>query len=330
MKRVWLVLGLLLLIAARPVAAHELRPAYLDMHEAAPHQFTVLWKVPAIGEMRLALDLRLPSDCVSKAEPTTSIEGGAYLERWSTDCKGGLKGKTISINGLSSTMTDVLAHIVYADGVTEIARLKADSPSFVVAGQQTTWDVAYTYLVLGVDHIMSGFDHLLFILALIILIHDLRRLIKTVTAFTVAHSITLAGAALGYFSLPQKPVEAAIALSIAFVGSEILKSEPKQLRLSEKYPWAVAFTFGLLHGFGFAGALKEIGLPQSDVPMALLTFNLGVEVGQLMFIGAVLTLLAAARRVLRIMPYLARSAAAYAIGLTATFWLIARLAAFGN
>jgi hydrogenase/urease accessory protein HupE len=327
--RLWyLLLVLLPLLAGGPVAAHELRPAYLDLREVAPNEFAVLWKVPALGQMRLGLDARLPESCVRRTETATSIESAAYLERWTTDCNGGLKGRTISIDGLSSTMTDVLVHITYVDGSTEIARLKPDLPSFNVTGQQTTLEVAATYFVLGVEHILSGFDHLLFILALILLIHDLKQLVKTITAFTVAHSITLAGSALGYLSLPQPPVEATIALSIAFVASEVLKTDPKAQRLSERYTWVVAFAFGLLHGFGFAGALMEIGLPQSDVPMALLTFNLGVEVGQLIFIAAVLTMFTAMKAILGTIPWMSRAAAAYAIGVTATFWLMTRLGTF--
>lgn len=327
--RLWyLLLFLTPLFAAGPAAAHELRPAYLDLREVASDEFVVLWKVPAAGQMRLGLDARLPENCTTKAEPMKSIENGAYLERWTTDCSGGLKGRTISIDGLSSTMTDALAHIIFLNGATEIARLKPDLPSFTVAGQQTTMEVATTYFLLGVEHILGGFDHLLFVLALMLLIHDLRQLVKTITAFTVAHSITLAGAALGYFNLPQKPVEAVIALSIAFVASELIKSRPGQRRLSEDYPWVVAFTFGLLHGFGFAGALREIGLPQTDVPLALLTFNLGVEAGQLLFVSAVLAVVYVARTLILIPEVPARVAAAYVIGSIATFWVLERVAAF--
>lgn len=329
--RLWFLLLILFpLFAGGPVAAHELRPAYLDLREVAPNEFVVLWKVPAVGQMRLGLDARLPENCISRTEPVKSIEAGAYLERWTMSCTGGLKGWTINIDGLSSTMTDALTHITFLNGATEIARLKPDRPSFTVAGQQTTLEVAATYFLLGVEHILGGFDHLLFVLALILLIHEPRQLVKTVTAFTVAHSITLAAAALGYVSLPQPPVEVAIALSIAFVASEILKADRQAPRLSEIYTWVVAFAFGLLHGFGFAGALKEIGLPHSDVPMALLTFNLGVEAGQLMFIAAMLAIFGIAKVMIGTIPSFSRAVAAYAIGITATFWLISRLSTFGN
>lgn len=329
MRIVCLLLILLPFLTGVAARAHELKPAYLDLREVAPGAFAVLWKVPAIGEMRLGLNARLPENCVARTEPVRSIETGAYLERWTADCSGGLKGQAIGIDGLSATLTDVLVHITYADGATEIARLKPDLPSFTVAGQQTTLDVATTYFVLGVEHILGGFDHLLFVLALMLLIHDLKQLVKTITAFTVAHSITLAGAAFGYLSLPQPPVEATIALSIAFVAREILKADPKAPRFSESHAWVVAFAFGLLHGFGFAGALKEIGLPHADVPLALLTFNLGVEAGQLIFVAAVLAVYAAAKAILGAIPRFSRAAAAYAIGITASFWLISRLWAFG-
>lgn len=329
MRIVCLLLILLPFLTGVAARAHELKPAYLDLREVAPGAFAVLWKVPAIGEMRLGLNARLPENCVARTEPVRSIETGAYLERWTADCSGGLKGRAIGIDGLSATLTDVLVHITYADGATEIARLKPDLPSFTVAGQQTTLDVATTYFVLGVEHILGGFDHLLFVLALMLLIHDLKQLVKTITAFTVAHSITLAGAAFGYLSLPQPPVEATIALSIAFVAREILKTDPKAPRFSVSHAWVVAFAFGLLHGFGFAGALKEIGLPHADVPLALLTFNLGVEAGQLIFVAAVLAVYAAAKAILGAIPRFSRAAAAYAIGITASFWLVSRLWAFG-
>lgn len=311
---------------AAPAIAHEVRPAYLDMRETASDEFTVVWKVPAQGDMRLGLYASLPKPCVEKAESVRSIEGGAYLERWTVACSGGLKGGEIIINGLKSTMTEALVRIEYENGDTEVMRLMPDAPSFVAAGAQTSLEVAQTYFLLGVDHILSGLDHLLFVLALMLLIRDRWMLVKTITAFTVAHSMTLAGASLGYFSLPQKPVEATIALSIAFIASELIKMKPGEKRLSESYPWVVAFAFGLLHGFGFAGALKEIGLPQSDVPLSLLTFNLGVEAGQLIFVAAALVLLRAASALVAIPPVPARQVGSYMIGTAAMLWLVPRIA----
>ncbi|MGZ2426273.1 HupE/UreJ family protein [Rhizobium laguerreae] len=306
--------------------AHEIRPAYLDMRETAPHEFAVVWKVPAQGDMRLGLYASLPKPCIEKAEPVRLIVNGAYLERRTVACAGGLRGGEIGINGLKSTMTEALVRIEYANGDTEVVRLMPDAPSFTAAGAQTSLEVAQTYFLLGVDHILSGLDHLLFVLALMLLIRGRWMLVKTITAFTIAHSITLAGASLGYFSLPQKPVEATIALSIAFVANELIKTKPGERRLSESYPWVVAFAFGLLHGFGFAGALKEIGLPQSDVPLSLLTFNLGVEAGQLIFVAMALVLVRAANALIAMPPAPARQIGAYMIGTAAMLWLIPRIA----
>jgi hydrogenase/urease accessory protein HupE len=323
-----LLMVLLLLFQSAPAAAHEIRPAYLDMRETTPDVFAIVWKVPALGDRRLSLYARLPDECTANTEPATSFDGGAYIERWTAACDGGVKGRDITIDGLRSTMTDALVHITYRNGTTEILRVKPDVPTVIVAGAQTGLEVAATYFRLGVDHILSGFDHLLFVLALMLLIHNPWTLAKTITAFTLAHSITLAVAALGYFSLPQKPVEATIALSIAFVASELTKIKPGERRLSESYPWMVAFGFGLLHGFGFAGALKEIGLPQVDVPLALLTFNLGVEAGQMLFVAAVLISFRSITVLVTVPIGPARLTAAYLIGTMAAGWLITRLTGF--
>lgn len=327
MTRLGALLAVLLSVSlATPGYAHEIRPAYLDMRETASGEFAVVWKVPAQGEMRLGLYASLPKRCIEKAQPVRSIVAGAYLERWTVACIGGMKGGEIGIIGLKSTMTEALVRIEYENGETEVVRLMPDAPTFVAAGAQTSLEVAQTYFLLGVDHILSGLDHLLFVLALMLLIRERWMLVKTITAFTVAHSITLAGASLGYFSLPQKPVEATIALSIAFVASELIKMRPGETRLSESYSWVVAFTFGLLHGFGFAGALMEIGLPQSDLPLSLLTFNLGVEAGQLIFVAAVLVVLRAAGALGTIGHAPARQFGAYIIGTAAMLWLVSRIA----
>ena len=329
MIRYAFILGCLMqAVVAPPAAAHELRPAYLDIQETAADAFTVVWKVPARGDLRLGLYVRMPDTCKPKGEPVGSVEGGAFFERWSMICAGGIKGHEIAIDGLRSTLTDALARIEYRDASTQVARLTPEAPQFIASGVQSTLEVAQTYFLLGIEHILMGLDHLLFVLALILLIRDPWMLVKTITAFTVAHSITLAGAAVGYFSLPQPPVEATIALSIAFVARELARAQPGERRLSESYPWVIAFAFGLLHGFGFAGALKEIGLPQTDVPLALLTFNLGVEAGQLMFVAAVLLAYQGLRALYDVPPVAGRMIAAYGIGSIATFWLVSRVSAF--
>jgi hydrogenase/urease accessory protein HupE len=238
----------------------------------------------------------------------------------------------IHIDGLAQTSTDVLVRFDFADGVNEARRLTPGNPSFTVPIQPSRLEVARTYFLLGVEHILSGIDHLAFVLALLILVKGMRRLIITVTAFTIAHSLTLAGATLGFVHMPGPPIEAAIALSIVFVASEIIHSRQGKPGLTENYPWVVAFTFGLLHGFGFAGALSEIGLPQNSIPIALLFFNVGVEIGQLLFIACVFAVIALARHIARRInvpqPAWAWAVPPYAIGGVAAFWVIQRIAAF--
>jgi hydrogenase/urease accessory protein HupE len=241
-------------------------------------------------------------------------------------------GHPIAIDGLSATMTDVLVRMEGLDTKTQTTRLTPSAPSFVVEAAPKATEVARTYLVLGVEHILLGIDHLLFVLALLILVKGTRRLIWTVTAFTLAHSLTLAGATLGFVHVPGPPVEAAIALSIVFVAAEIVHSRQGMQGLTERFPWIVAFTFGLLHGFGFASALSEVGLPQTAIPLALLFFNVGVEIGQLLFIALVFAVIALARQVMRRFavpqPLWTWRVAPYAIGSVAAFWFIQRIAAF--
>lgn len=314
--------------AAGPTAAHELRPAYLDMRETAPDEFAVVWKVPARGDFRLSLHVRLPDTCKPKSEPVGTIEGAAFFKRWTVVCLEGIKGHDIAVDGLRTTLTDALVRIAYLAGSTQTSRLTPEAAVMMVSGVQTGLEVSGTYFWLGVDHILSGFDHLLFVFALILLIRDAWTLIKTVSAFTVAHSITLAGATLGYFSLAPGPVEATIALSIAFVASELAKSQSGEGGLAQNYPWVIAFAFGLLHGFGFAGALREIGLPQSDVPLALLMFNLGVEAGQLLFVVIVLIAIKAITALVSIPMTPVRLTAAYVIGTISSYWFFTRVSTF--
>lgn len=323
-----LLLLLMFPIIAGAAQAHEMRPAYLEIRETNPDEYSILWKVPAAGDKRLGLYVRMPEACRVATEPVGTITGAAYYERWRVTCAGGLAGREVVIDGLRSTLTDVLARISYANGTSQVSRLTPEAPALVVTGSPSTFEVAKTYFVLGVDHILTGLDHLLFVLALMLLIRDPWMLVKAITAFTVAHSITLAGSALGFLSLPQKPVEAVIALSIAFVARENLSMTSGEQRLSAVYPWVVAFAFGLLHGFGFAGALKEIGLPQTDIPLALLMFNLGVEAGQLLFIAALVLAFKALTALSNVPLATARPAVAYAIGVVATFWLVSRVSQF--
>lgn len=325
-----LLLALLCLITG-VASAHEVRPAYLELRQTATDTYEVLWKVPARGEdLRFGLYVELPSDAANLTEPRGGFVGGSFVERWSVSRPGGLDGATIHIAGLAATRTDVLVRVERLDGTTQVGRIAPAAPDFVVDAAPPWLEVAITYLKLGIEHILLGIDHLLFVLALLILVQGTHKLIVTVTAFTVAHSITLAGAALGVVSVPIAPVEACIALSIVFVATEIVHGRSGRPGLTARYPWLVAFVFGLLHGFGFASALREIGLPQTDIPLALLFFNVGVEVGQLLFIAAVLTVVGLARRLPLTPPAWSWRIPPYAIGGLASFWLLQRLAALGE
>ena len=322
------IVSIFLLMIETPVQAHEVRPGYLQVQQTGEETFKVLWKVPARGGLKLGIYVRFPDTCTTASEKISTKSGGAFISRWTVDCPGGLSGKTIFIDGLSGTLTDVLAQIERLDGTTQVSRITSDTPSFVVDETPKWHQVAFIYLGLGVEHILLGIDHLLFVLVLLLLINSWRMLVATVTAFTVAHSLTLAAATLGYVHVPQRPVEAVIALSIAFVAAEIVHIESGNTRWTQRWPWTIAFAFGLLHGFGFAGALSEIGLPEQSIPLSLLFFNVGVEIGQLLFIACVLAVGLIVKRFVVSMPTLAPKLLAYVIGAVAAFWTIERVAGF--
>lgn len=332
MKRILLSLAIFLYGLCASFA-HEVRPAYLEMRQTSSDTYSVLWKVPALGdELRLALYVDLPADSAALTAPQNSFVNNAFIERWSVKREGGLAGATIRISGLDATLTDALVRIQRLDGTVQVTRLTPSAPSFVVETAPSALAVARTYLLLGVEHILFGIDHLLFVLALFILVRGTGRLIATVSAFTVAHSLTLASATLEFVHVPGPPVEAGIALSIVFVAAEIVHGRQGRVGLTERFPWVVAFTFGLLHGFGFASALSEVGLPQSAIPVALLFFNVGVEIGQLFFIASIFAAIALARQVTQQIgvsqPAWAWRIPAYGIGSVAAFWIIQRTSFF--
>src|SRR3990170_339019 len=326
-----LLMNLLFMLMANYLYAHEVRPAYLELRQTGSDTYDAFWKVPARGDLRLGLYVKLPENCNSAASPRSYQATGAFIERWSVTCKGGLTNNMIIINGLSATATDVLVRLERFDRTTQVVRLTPSSPSFIVESAPSWTQVAGTYLRLGVEHILLGVDHLLFVLALILLVKGWKRVIGTITAFTVAHSITLAAATLGFVHMPQKPVEAAIALSILFVAAEIVHGHQGRPGLTECWPWIVAFVFGLLHGFGFAGALREVGLPDQSIPLALLFFNIGVELGQLLFVSAVVGILFVLKKFLskRMASVLSpfgiiqlEKGVAYLIGSVAFYWVL--------
>jgi hydrogenase/urease accessory protein HupE len=323
MKSLACILAFLAALFAGAAQAHEVRPGYLQLRQLDGPSYDLLWKVPARGDLRLGIYVRLPENCQA-VESVTGATDSAFIERARLHCDGGLVGRQIAIDGLEGTRTDVLARIERADGTTQTARLTPEQTVFTVVAAAGAAAVANAYFGLGVEHILLGVDHLLFVLALLFLVRSWPRLVATVTAFTVAHSLTLAAATLGWIHVPQAPVEAAIALSIVFVAADILRAGADSL--TTRAPWIVAFAFGLLHGLGFAGALRETGVPEHAVPLALLFFNLGVEAGQLAFIAAVFALfwLMKAWRV----RLAVSTPAAYAIGTLAAFWFFERTAGF--
>lgn len=319
---------LLLLTYAVTLHAHEVRPGYLELTETELDSFDVLWKVPARGDLRLGIYPLLPDNCAATSRIVTRSVGGSFSDRWSVGCPGGLTGGTIYIDGLAATLTDTLVRISLLDESSRVARLTSAEPAFVIPEAPTWTQIAVTYLGLGVEHILLGIDHLLFVLALLLLVQGWRQIVMTITAFTAAHSLTLAAATLGFVHVPQRPVEAVIALSIVLVAAEIVHRQRGRRSLTQQWPWVIAFAFGLLHGFGFAGALTEIGLPQQAIPLALLFFNVGVELGQLLFIATIFALWAILKPALVRLPKVLLHAPAYAIGTVAAFWTIERIASF--
>jgi len=312
-----------------PVLAHELQPGALDIRQLTPDRYEVLWRAPIYYSKPHPAVLQLPDGWKTVGEPTVRMLGDSHLHRRMIEVPDGLiRGATIRLAGLEATITDVFVTIAWLNGEEARAVIRPRQPWFTVEGQRSGWQVAGDYTMLGIDHILSGYDHLSFVLALLLLVNGWRRLLLTVTSFTLAHSITLGAATLGMFRLAGPPIEATIALSILFLASELIKVKRGHVSLTVRYPWIVAFVFGLLHGFGFAGALSEVGLPQNEIPVALLMFNVGVELGQLMFIAVILLFIEFLRRIRADWPEWNRQVPAYGIGGMAAFWLIERLSGF--
>lgn len=328
-------LCLVLALGLTPSFADELRPAYIEITERSTDSWSdtgsgnwsLLWKASAKSNLGRNGRVLLPQNC--------QLEGGFQTKRSNTNlirtasltCSGPIAGQTIGLLGLEKSSTDALVRIKSLSDETITLRLTAKGSRAVipVLEQGASGNVAATYFGLGVEHILFGYDHFLFVLCLVLLLTGWKRIAWTITAFTIAHSISLIGTTMGLFWLPQKPVEAIIALSIVFLAIEIIKAKPDQLRLSERNPWIVAFLFGLLHGFGFAGALAEIGLPSVDVPLALLSFNLGVEIGQLLIVATALFSLAIIHKAWPQRIRAVKFFSAYLIGSLAMYWLIDRL-----
>jgi hydrogenase/urease accessory protein HupE len=317
-------------LASPDARAHESRPAYLEITETTPGRYDVLWRTPVLSGMRLPVALKLPDQARDATAVSVRAFPDSIMERRLVEVEGGLAGKRIELVGLEATITDVLARVQLGEGVYSTTLIHPSRPWIEIAASQGRVAVLGTYIAHGVGHILFGYDHLLFVLALMLIVRSIRMLVWTITAFTIAHSITLALATLGVVRVPGPPVEAAIVLSILLLASEILRVRSGRPGLTAKWPWVVALSFGLLHGFGFAGALTAIGLPKNDVPLALFAFNVGVELGQLLFIAVVLGMLTLASRLPLPRPLAQRAmpVASYAIGTLAAFWFVERLAGF--
>ena len=320
------VLLLWCLYQSSAAIADEFRPALLEITETGQGWYSVMWKVPLQNGRPLRISPKFPEPFVQIGPASTRIIRGDSIEEsvWSTDT-GSLIGATIEIEGLTAIPVDVIVQIEMVDGSEHSAILRPASASFTVPDRVSKWMVASSYWKIGTIHILEGFDHLLFVLALLLIVSGIWPLLKAVTAFTVAHSITLALATLDIVHMPSSPTEAIIALSIVFLAGEIIHNHQGKTGITERWPWLIAFIFGLFHGLGFAGALSEVGVPQHAVPLALFMFNVGVETGQLLFIGVVITFLTLLRRIPITLPQGSWRLMPYSIGSIAAFWTIERV-----
>jgi hydrogenase/urease accessory protein HupE len=319
---------LIMLIAVQNVAfSDEFSPALLQINERDNRWLDVTWKVPVRQNRGLSLTPVLPEFLQVVGPVTTKQVPGAWVQYSTYQTNGQtLTGQVLSIDGLAAAQTDVLIRVALQDGSQYSTILRTGKNAYTIPEQATKLDVATAYWGMGTIHILEGADHLLFVLALMLIVSGLTSLLKAVTAFTVAHSITLVLATLGMVHMPASPTEAIIALSIVFLAVEIIHKHQGKLGVTERWPWMIAFIFGLFHGLGFAGALSEIGVPQYEVPLALFMFNVGVETGQLLFIAAVLSLMAVVKRVPVKMPKGSWRFMPYSIGSVAAFWTIERVA----
>jgi len=328
--------GWLLVLAFTPLlptaaAAHETRPVYLELTELEPDQFQMTIRTPMQGNSALAVKPVLPEGCDEKSRRPAIYTGLSAVERRVISCQGGLSGKRITFDGLPGTMVDGLVRIEYRNGQAATATARPGQPYADLPAMSDSWGVFFTYARLGTEHILAGIDHLMFVGALVLLLGNLRRIMVAVTAFTLSHSVSLSLAALGYFHVPLRATEALIALTIVMLAVELAKpagdSNPHSLR---ERPFLMAFAFGLLHGLGFASGLSEVGLPNHAIPVALISFNVGVEVGQFGFVCCLLAVGSIAKRLLPARQLgLAAMTVTYVIGGCSAYWMIERLATIG-
>lgn len=319
-----LVLLISILLSPTSVSAHEVRPAYLQIDQIGAARYSVHWRTPLLSGVRLPVILRFSDGIQLVTGPAEQVLPDSVVERSIIEAPDGLVGQRINFVGLQASITDAMVRVKLADGTVTTTMVRPSQAWVEIQPQQGFFQVVALFVVEGIEHILFGFDHLLFVLALMLIVRSTRTLIFTITAFTVAHSITLTLATLGWVALPTGPVEIMIAFSIVLVCSEIVAMERGKTSLTISAPWVVAFAFGLLHGFGFASALQNLGLPQGDIPLALFCFNLGVEAGQLIFVALILAAAGLLRKILEV-PRRAVLASAYSIGIIAAYWTLERL-----
>lgn len=335
----WLVRCLILIclvnLPLSPASAHALDPGFLSLSQSEDSSWRVFWRQPDVKGSPMKIHAVLPERCSGVQPESARFDGTAWISEWTVQCSPDIHGGIVGVQGLGATGTDVLLRVEPFGETVQTVRLDGSNAQFLVPEDFSSVQVFVNYLHLGFEHILEGFDHLLFVFALLLLVQTPRRLIGAITSFTLAHSITLALASLGVLSVPAPPVEAIIALSITFLALEILKQDPQKPSITQSYPWIIAFSFGLLHGLGFAGALSEIGLPSGDIPIALLAFNVGVELGQLTFVFAVLAIFLVVRFALPKFaaackrPHsVAMEIMGYFIGIVSVYWVMERVIGF--
>jgi hydrogenase/urease accessory protein HupE len=328
MKRLLLALLVMLLSVsgfARSASCHESQPGTLELRQVAQDRYEVIWRVPIYYGGPHPARLELPGSWKTVVEPTERMLADSQVFR-SVVTVGdkGVEGSIIRFPGLEGTITDVFVRMNRLDGTTLTAVVRPTKPYAQLRGERTWYITAGEYIGLGFHHIMQGIDHLLFVLGLLLIVKSRMMLLKTITAFTAAHSITLAIATLGYARASLPPLNAAIALSILFLGPEIVRTWRGETSLTIRYPWIVAFLFGLLHGFGFASGLSTTGMPKAELPLALLFFNVGVELGQLVFVFTALALVRSFKVLEVRWPRWAEALPGYTVGSLGAYWTIQR------
>ncbi len=320
-----LALASVIVLFAGVVQAHEIRPAYLGITEDKDHTITILWKQPIAGDVGIKLIPHLSSGWLEQQPTELSGSHSFFIKKWIINAaKGSVAGQVVTIEGLDQTITDVLVNVSLANGKTYSEIIKPTNPTYTISANAKPLQVI-SYIFLGIEHILEGVDHLLFVLGFLLLVTDKKLLFKTITAFTVAHSITLTAATMKWVTVQPAVVETVIALSIVFMAVELVHTYQGRPGLTAKYPWLIAFSFGLLHGFGFAGALADVGLPENAIPLTLFLFNVGVEIGQLIFVAVVLGILWLVRKSKLSVPEFVKWIPPYAIGSFSAMWFIERL-----